>query len=133
MSYIKDTTYKDIRMNKDRCLKPATDDECRIALLTLKDTLDIVGGKWKLVLISILRGGKFKFRELAREAQISPRILSKELKELEVNGLVSRTVLDTRPITVEYQLTTYSISLNELISAMYEWGKMHRKKVTGKQ
>lgn len=119
-------------MNRDRCLKPATQEECRKAWLTLKDTMDIVGGKWKLVLISILRGGKFKFRELAKEAEISPRILSKELKELEMNGLVSRTVLDTRPITVEYQLTPYSISLNELISAMYEWGKGHRQKVTGK-
>ncbi|MFC4141764.1 winged helix-turn-helix transcriptional regulator [Pedobacter mendelii] len=95
--------------------------------------MDIVGGKWKLVLISILRGGKFKFRELAREAEISPRILSKELKELEMNGLVSRTVLDTRPITVEYQLTPYSVSLNKLILNMYEWGQMHRQKITGKQ
>lgn len=119
-------------MNTDRCLAPATDEECRKAWLTLKDTLDIVGGKWKLVLISILRGGKYKFRELAKEAEISPRILSKELKELEMNGLVTRTVLDTRPITVEYELTPYSVSLNALILNMYEWGLMHRKKVTGK-
>ncbi|MBB2950214.1 MULTISPECIES: helix-turn-helix domain-containing protein [unclassified Sphingobacterium] len=119
-------------MNKDRCLLPATDDECRKAWLTLHDTLDIVGGKWKLVLISILRGGKMKFRELAKEAGISPRILSKELKELEANGLVSRTVLDTRPISVEYELTAYSVSLNEVISTMYEWGQMHRQKITGK-
>jgi len=119
-------------MNRDRCLKPASDEECRKAWLTLKDTMDIVGGKWKLVLISILRGGKFKFRELAREAEISPRILSKELKELEMNGLITRTVLDTRPITVEYQLTPYSVSLNEVISAMYDWGQMHRKKVIGR-
>jgi DNA-binding HxlR family transcriptional regulator len=119
-------------INKDRCLTPATDDECRKAWLTLQDTLDIVGGKWKLVLIAILRGGKLKFRELAKEAGISPRILSKELKELEVNGLVSRTVLDTRPITVEYELTAYSVSLNEVILAMHEWGQKHRKKITGK-
>src|SRR5688572_17081582 len=110
-------------MNKDRCLKPATDDECRKAWLTLKDTMDIVGGKWKLVLIAILRGGKYKFRELAKEADISPRILSKELKELEMNGLVSRTVLNTKPITVEYELTPYSDSLNDLVSAMYDWGQ----------
>lgn len=119
-------------INKDRCLKPATDEECRKAWLTLKDTLDIVGGKWKLVLISILRGGKFKFRELAKEAEISPRILSKELKELETNGLVSRKVLDTKPISVEYELTEYSASLNVLISQMYDWGQTHRQKVTGK-
>ncbi|RZK38576.1 MAG: transcriptional regulator [Pedobacter sp.] len=119
-------------INKDRCLAPATDEECRKAWLTLKDTMDIVGGKWKLVLISILRSGNFKFGELCREAEISPRILSKELKELEVNGLVKRTVLDTKPITVEYQLTEYSGSLNDLIAMMYDWGKFHRKRVTGK-
>ena len=118
--------------NTDRCLKPASEEECRKAWLTLKDTLDIVGGKWKLVLISILRGGTFKFRGLVREADISPRILSKELKELEINGLVKRTVLDTRPITVEYQLTEYSESLNTLVAMMYDWGKIHRKRVTGK-
>lgn len=73
-----------------------------------------------------------KFRELAKEAGISPRILSKELKELEANGLVSRTVLDTRPISVEYELTAYSVSLNEVISTMYEWGQMHRQKITRK-
>jgi len=118
--------------NKDRCLMPATDDECRKAWLTLQDTLNIVGGKWKLVLISILRGGKMKFRELSREAGITPRILSNELKELDVNGLVTRTVLDTRPITVEYQLTPYSVSLNEVISSMYQWGQTHRQKITGR-
>ncbi|AZA82381.1 transcriptional regulator [Chryseobacterium lactis] len=120
-------------IKKDRCLTPATTDECRRAWLTLHDTLDIVGGKWKLVLISILRGGKLNFGELAIEAGISPRILSKELKELEINGLVSRTVLATKPITVEYQLTPYSLSLNEMITVMYEWGKKHREKIIGRE
>lgn len=118
-------------INTDRCLTPADTDECRKAWLTLHDTLDIVGGKWKLVLISILRGGKLKFGELSNEAGISPRILSKELKELEINGLVSRTVLATKPITVEYELTPYSISLNEMITVMYDWGKKHREKIIG--
>jgi Predicted transcriptional regulators len=116
-------------MKEDRCLIPASTDECRKAWLTLHDTLDIVGGKWKLVLISILRGGKMKFGELLTEAGISPRILSKELKELEINGLVSRTVLVTKPITIEYELTPYSVSLNEVITVMYDWGKKHREKV----
>lgn len=118
-------------MNKDRCLTPTSDEECRRARLSLQDTLDVIGGKWKLVLIAMLRGGKLKFRELSREAGISPRILSKELKELEMNGLIIRTVLDTRPISVEYQLAPYSETLSEMISAMHEWGQNHRKMVTG--
>lgn len=102
---------------------------CSKVKLSIKDTLDVVGGKWKLVLISILRDGKMRFKELSREAGISPRILSKELQELEMNGLVSRTVCNTRPVTVEYALTPYSETLTELIIAMHNWGQQHRKKI----
>ncbi|MCF2443525.1 helix-turn-helix transcriptional regulator [Dyadobacter sp. CY345] len=117
---------------KTHCLTPATNQECKVAQLTLQDTLDVVGGKWKLVLISILRGGKLKFRELSREAGISPRVLSKELKDLEMHDLVTRTVQDTRPITVEYELTPYSETLSDMIIAMHAWGKQHREKVIHK-
>jgi DNA-binding HxlR family transcriptional regulator len=106
-----------------------TKEDCEKARLTIQDTLDVVGGKWKLVLISILRGGKLRFRELVREAEISPRILSKELQELEINGLVSRTVCNTKPVTVEYALTPYSETLSEVILAMHKWGKQHRERV----
>jgi DNA-binding HxlR family transcriptional regulator len=95
----------------------------------IRDTLDIVGGKWKLVLITILISGKRRFRELSREAGISPRILSKELQEMEMNGLVTRTVKNTKPITVEYELTAYSETLKEVLEAMEKWGEMHRKKI----
>lgn len=105
------------------------EEECAKARMTIQDTLDVVGGKWKLVLISILREGKLRFRELSREAKISPRILSKELQELEMQGLVSRTVCNTKPITVEYALTPYSDTLSDVIIAMHKWGKQHRKKI----
>lgn len=106
-----------------------TAEACRKARLAVRDTLDVVGGKWKLVLLTILRRGKKRFRELAREADISPRILSKELQEMEMNGLVSRTVLNTKPITVEYALTPYSETLDEVLNAMEKWGQLHRKKI----
>ena len=66
---------------------------------------------------------------MSKEIGISPRILSKELQELEANGLVSRTVCDTKPVTVEYALTEYSETLSEVIIAMHKWGAAHRKKV----
>lgn len=97
--------------------------------MAIRDTLDVVGGKWKLVLISVLRSGKKGFNELSREAGISPRILSKELQELEINGLVSRKVRDTKPVTVQYELTDYSLTLNEVLLAMEKWGYQHRKKI----
>lgn len=108
------------------------DEACKKSMLAVRDTLDIVGGKWKLVLLAILMHGKRRFRELSREAGITPRILSKELQELEMNGLVTRTVCDTKPITVEYSLTPYSETLNEVLDAMYRWGQEHRKKIIKK-
>jgi len=106
-----------------------TTESCAKAKLAITDTLDVVGGKWKLVLITILRSGKKKFNELSREAGISPRILSKELHELEMNGLVSRKVCDTKPVTVEYSLTPYCETLEEVLIAMEQWGQRHRQKI----
>ena len=103
--------------------------ECKRAILAVRDTLDVVGGKWKLVLLTILMRGKRRFRELSREAGISPRILSKELQELEMNGLISRTVNDTKPITVEYAVTPYSETLHEVLDALNRWGVQHRHKI----
>jgi len=106
-----------------------TTESCSKAKMAIRDTLDVVGGKWKLVLISVLRSGKKGFNELSREAGISPRILSKELQELEINGLVRREVCNTKPVTVQYQLTDYSFSLNEVLIAMEKWGHLHRTKI----
>lgn len=98
-------------------------------MLAIRDTLDVVGGKWKLVLITILLSGKRRFKELSREARITPRILSKELQEMEMNGLITRTVQNTKPITVEYALTPYSETLKDVLEAMDTWGQRHRKKI----
>lgn len=106
-----------------------TVESCAKAKMAIRDTLDIVGGKWKLVLISVLRSGKKGFNELSREAGISPRILSKELQELEMNGLVSRKVCDTKPVTVQYELTPYSETLGDVLIAMEKWGFQHRNKI----
>lgn len=106
-----------------------TTETCAKSKLAIRDTLDVVGGKWKLVLISVLRSGKKGFNELSREAGISPRILSKELQELEINGLVSREVCNTKPITVQYELTEYSQTLNDVLKAMEKWGYGHRQKI----
>jgi DNA-binding HxlR family transcriptional regulator len=106
-----------------------TVESCAKSKLAIRDTLDVVGGKWKLVLVSVLRSGKKGFNELSREAGISPRILSKELHELEMNGLVSREVCNTKPVTVQYELTDYSHTLNEVLIAMEKWGNAHRQKI----
>lgn len=116
-------------MAKSNVTKQIKSDARSQAALAIHNTMYIVGGKWKLVLIFILRSGTRRFKELSREAGISPRILSKELQELEVNGLVSRKVCDTKPVTVEYSLTPYSETLSEVVDAMHKWGTNHRKKI----
>jgi len=64
--------------------------------------------------------------------KITPRMLSKELRELELNQLVSRKVYDTKPVTVEYELSDYGRSLDKVLDAMKEWGMQHRKRILGK-
>jgi len=113
-------------------MKKHTVESCTRSKLAIRDTLDIVGGKWKLVLIAVLRNGDKGFNELSRELGISPRILSKELQELEVNGLVSREVYDTKPVTVKYQLTDYSASLNKVLQSLEQWGLQHRSRIVSK-
>ena len=84
---------------------------CRARHRALQDTLEVINGKWKLIIIAALMERKMRFKELSREIGISPRILSKELREMEMNKLVTRTVLDTRPVSVEYEMTAYSLTL----------------------
>jgi len=124
--YIKVTSYKFVTMQEHG-------KECDDAHFALQDTLYVVGGKWKMVILSILvRFGTKRFGELVRHTGISARMLSKELDEMEQNKLVSRRVCDTKPVTVEYSATAYSKSLKEVIDAMIRWGKTHKKKIREK-
>jgi DNA-binding HxlR family transcriptional regulator len=103
-------------------------------VLAINDTMNVLNGKWKLPIIGSLLYGKKRFKELEREIpKITPRMLSKELKDLEVNGIVIRTVYDTIPVTVEYELTKSGNSLNTVLDAMIAWGLQHRKLVIGKK
>jgi DNA-binding HxlR family transcriptional regulator len=103
-------------------------------VLAVNDTLNVVQGKWKLPIMGTLLFGKKRFRELEREIpNITPRMLSKELKDLEANGIVSRTVYDTTPVTVEYELTKSGESFKVVLDVMVEWGLQHRKNFMGKR
>jgi DNA-binding HxlR family transcriptional regulator len=97
----------------------------------VRDTLEVISGKWKLVILAVLLARKYRFKELSREIGISPRILSKELQEMEQHQLVTRTVCDTRPVTVEYASTPHAQSLLRVVQAMSEWGYLHHQAVVG--
>ena len=107
-----------------------THAECAQFTIPIRDTLDILSGKWKLPIIGALITGKKRFKEMERGIpKITARMLSKELKELEVNQLVKRTVYDTTPVTVEYELTTYGHSLQDVLIALRDWGVKHRSRI----
>mgnify|MGYP001094288365 CR=1 FL=1 len=99
-------------------------------MLAVNDTLNVLAGKWKLPIMASLVFGTKRFKELEREIpKITPRMLSKELRDLEMNGIVLRTVRNTIPVTVEYQLTTSGKSFKKVMDTMVEWGLEHRAKM----
>ncbi|MEJ0055378.1 MAG: helix-turn-helix domain-containing protein [Bacteroidota bacterium] len=96
----------------------------------MSDAFYVIGGKWKLRIIIALSEGNKRFNQLQRALDISPRVLSNELKELEMNGFVTRIVdADAFPVTVEYQRTNYADSLSEVLQALTTWGTQHKAKL----
>lgn len=105
---------------------------CRHNIRAIHDTLDVIGGKWKISIISCLTFQPMRYSELLKEVEgISGKMLSRELKELEMNQLITREVLKTQPITVQYQLTEYGETLKHLTLIIADWGSSHRKHIIG--
>lgn len=98
------------------------------------DALYVIGGKWKFPIMYSLCSGKKRFNQLTQDLNsISPSALTNALKDLEANGIISRNVYSTVPITVEYELTKYGKELKPLLYSLQEWGKKHRKKIINKE
>ena len=96
----------------------------------MQDALDIISGRWKMQIIALLCNGEFRYSELEKGLpKISPRMLSKELKDLEINELVVRKVYDSLPVKVTYKLADYGYTLVPLIIELTNWGKAHREKI----
>ncbi len=111
--------------------------ECKASLAAVGDALYVIGGKWKLPIIVAFiddHGQPKRFNELQRAVKgISARVLSNELKQMELNGFVERKVYTGTPVVVEYILTEYSNTLGEVLHALQAWGTMHRDKILGKR
>lgn len=102
--------------------------ECKTSLAAVGDALYVIGGKWKLRIIIALSKGHTRFNDLQRTIEgISARVLSNELKDLEQNGFVTRTVHTGTPVVVEYTLTRYSDTLHDVLTALAAWGANHRQ------
>lgn len=96
----------------------------------LQDTIYVLGGKWRLPIINSICNGNKRFREIERSIPgITTRMLSRELKEMEANQLIKRTVMDTIPVLIEYSPTDYCHSFGDIILEMIKWGKDHRERL----
>jgi len=105
-------------------------EACKVSVLAVKDALYVLSGKWKLPLILTLSTGPQRFKEIQRTlGEITPKILSKELKDLEANEFVKRKVFATTPVTVLYELTPYSRSLDKVLEELRNWGLQHRERI----
>lgn len=106
---------------------------CTSRIRPVTDALEVLSGRWKLPILISLTFGTKRFKEISREVDgITDKMLSKELKELEVNQLVKRTVHDTFPPRVEYSITEHGKTLQKVIDELGEWGMFHRKKIIEK-
>jgi DNA-binding HxlR family transcriptional regulator len=95
------------------CQRKDYQQEHKKEMMAVQDSMDVLSGKWKIAIISsICYYNKRRFSDILNDVVgISNKMLSKELKELEINKLVKRTVLDTQPITVQYDLTEHGKTL----------------------
>ena len=97
---------------------------------TVKVTLQVMSGKWKPMILWHIHKSPRRFNELVREMPgVTPKILSQQLKELEFNYIVKRTVLETVPPHVEYGMTEYGKTLCPVLEEMAAWGEMHGAKM----
>lgn len=105
-------------------------EACQVSLPAVTDALYVIGGKWRLPVIIALAQGHRRFNAIQRSISgISSKVLANELKELELNGFIRRTVPDESTTLAEYELTGYSDTLQDVIESLSDWGTMHREHI----
>jgi DNA-binding HxlR family transcriptional regulator len=114
--------------------KPKTDPHaCTDDILGMLDTLDVLGGRWKLLIVHYLlkrQGEANTFKKMEKDIDgISAKMLSKELKTLELNQIVHREVMPTKPVTVQYSITEYGKETINVIRPLVAWGQKHKMKL----
>lgn len=101
--------------------------DCQADMKYIEDTLYVISGKWKMLIIISLSNGNKRYREIAKSIpKITFRMLSKELKEMELNKLVLRSVHNETPVLVTYEITEYCKTLRPMMVEMINWAKHHR-------
>jgi len=107
------------------------DIDCVIHVWT---TLEVIGGKWKMLILWHVHQSTKRYNELRKLIpDISQKMLSQHLKEMEQDGLVLRTVFPNRPPHVEYAITEYGKSLEPIFDVLYDWGVNHKARSASTQ
>lgn len=109
---------------------------CTLHLLAIRDALEAVGGKWKIQILhylSVNEGEQNTFKKIERGLDgISAKVLSKELKDMVDNDLISRTEISGKPVMVEYAITEYGKTTEVVSRTLIEWGTKHRQHMKNK-
>lgn len=97
-------------------------------------TLELIGGKWKGIILYHLLEGKLRFSELKRQIPcVTQRMLTKQLRELEADDLVTRIVHAEVPPRVEYELTKEGKTLKAILNSLKKWGSAHAIKILSRR
>ena len=93
----------------------------------VETTLTLIGDKWKVLILRDLMPGKKRFGELKKSiGTVSQKVLTAQLRDMEANGLLTRTVYAEVPPRVEYELTEMGRSLKPILDAMQNWGEWYK-------
>lgn len=112
---------------------PTKQLDCLTQMQPIRDALEVISGKWKVLILTAIMRGNRRFTEIeASLPNINPKVLAKELKDMEQHQLIRRVVhADDQPVLIEYVATEYSRSLKKVMLELHEWGVTHRKKIMG--
>jgi DNA-binding HxlR family transcriptional regulator len=105
-------------------------NDCISTISPVRDFLDVLSGKWKIPIIVSIGVGNDRFVDIQESIPgITPKVLAKALKDLELHKLIKRTVVGDYPVRILYTHEPYADTLTPIIYAMKDWGISHRKKV----
>ena len=116
-------TIKADTIKKDSIGKLTTITECPVHAV-----LEVLGGKWKIFIVWYISQSPRRFSELRRAMiGVTEKMLTKQLRELESDGIISRRVYPQIPPKVEYSMTKFGLTLKPVLKAMCKWGLLHKK------
>lgn len=106
-------------------------DASNLPSCPVETTLSLIGDKWKILILRDLLGGTMRFGELKKSiGSVSQKVLTKQLRDMEAQGLVNRKVYAEVPPRVEYSLTKRGQSLQPILDSMWDWGMEYQQQCT---